>query len=356
MRTRQLAAPGPVDSTLAEPALQERGDGEPGACHGGCFLGVDVGSVAIGTALMDPNARLLASDYRFHQGDIARLLHETLAALDLPQVQQVAFTHRSGDFFAAGFGVNEQVALVEGVRHQEQRVGSMFSIGGETFGLILFDEKGRYRKYIANSSCAAGTGAFLDQQAERLGLADSAELSRLAEGFDGEPPKIATRCAVFAKTDLIHCQQQGYSLEAICAGLCRGLAHNIVDTLIKGVTLREPVVVVGGVSKNAKVMRYLAELIGRPVVIPPRSELTGAIGCALIARQRAAEPMGSGQFAVDTLLKAMAPASRPRSRPSATTIAAQARSPRPARRRGFSGCHPRSGPSSCPTTTRSRAA
>ena len=56
----------------------------------------------------------------------------------------------------------------------------MFSIGGETFGLILFDEKGRYRKYIANSSCAAGTGAFLDQQAERLGLADSAELSRLA--------------------------------------------------------------------------------------------------------------------------------------------------------------------------------
>ena len=107
---------------------------------------------------------------------------------------------------------------------------------------------------------------------------------------NGEPPKIATRCAVFAKTDLIHCQQQGYSLEAICAGLCKGLAHNIADTLIKGVTLRAPVVVVGGVSKNAKVMHYLSELIGHPVVVPESSELTGAIGCALIARHKVAQP------------------------------------------------------------------
>ncbi len=270
---------------------------------GGYTLGVDIGSVALSYVLIDPAVRIAASGYCFHQGDITRLLRETLAALDLSRVRQVAYTHRSADFFAAGLDVNEQVALIEGARWQQPDIGSLFSIGGETFGLILFDQQGRYRKYLANSSCAAGTGAFLDQQAERLGLAGSAELSRLAEAYSGEPPKIATRCAVFAKTDLIHCQQQGYSLEAICAGLCQGLAHNIADTLIKGVRLRGPVVAVGGVSRNVKVMHYLAELIGHPITIPPQAELTGAIGCALIAQRHDGELPRAAPYTVETLLR-----------------------------------------------------
>ena len=65
--------------------------------------------------------------------------------------------------------------------------------------------------------------------------------------------------AVFAKTDLIHCQQQGYSVNAICPGLCQGLAHTITDTLLGGITLSDPVFVVGGVSKNVKVLAYLSE-------------------------------------------------------------------------------------------------
>jgi len=73
-------------------------------------------------------------------------------------------------------------------------------------------------------SCAAGTGSFLDQQARRLKLKRDRELSRIAFNNKGVIPKIATRCAVFAKTDLVHAQQEGYSLEEICDGLCYGLA------------------------------------------------------------------------------------------------------------------------------------
>jgi len=181
--------------------------------------------------------------------------------------------------------VNEQVALIDGVKFLIGNVGSVFTIGGETFGLILFDQNGHYQKYISNSSCAAGTGAFLDQQAERLGFSGSAKLSRLADQFEGDPPKIATRCAVFAKTDLIHCQQQGYSIEAISAGLCKELVHNITDTLVKGIELLESVAVVGGVSKNKKVIQYVSEIIGRPITIPEHAELAGAIGCALMAQK-----------------------------------------------------------------------
>ena len=269
----------------------------------GQFLGIDIGSVSFSYVLIDGNGTILQSDYLFHHGNIYGLLRETLEGLDLSFVRQVAYNHKSGDFFTAGVSVNEQVSLIEGALFQQPDIGSMFVIGGETFGLILFDEQNRYRRYSANSSCAAGTGGFLDQQAERLGLSGSAELSRLADSFQGEPPKIATRCAVFAKTDLVHCQQQGYSLEAICAGLCQGLARTIADTLVKGVTLREPVLAVGGVSNNPKVMQYLAEVIGSPLIIPRFSAITGAIGCALMARSRAPDPAPSRQFSPESLLK-----------------------------------------------------
>ena len=266
------------------------------------FLGIDIGSVSLSYVLIDQNKTILQKGYLFHHGNICALLKETLEGLDLSFVQQVAFNHKAGDFFTAGVSVNEQVSLIEGALFQQADFGSLFVIGGETFGLILIDEKNRYRKYIANSSCAAGTGGFLDQQAERLGLSGSAELSLLADTFQGVPPKIATRCAVFAKTDLIHCQQQGYSLAAICAGLCQGLAHTIADTLVKGVALRGPLLAVGGVSNNPKVMQYLAELIGSPLVIPRFSASTGAIGCALMARSRAPDLARSQPFSPETLL------------------------------------------------------
>ena len=266
------------------------------------FLGIDIGSVSFSYALIDLNRTILHSGYLFHHGDIYGQLRGTLKNLDLSRVQQVAYNHKAADFFTAGVSVNEQVSQIEGALFEQTDIGSMFVIGGETFGLILFDEQNRYRRYIANSSCAAGTGGFLDQQAERLGLSGSAELSRLADTFQGEPPKIATRCAVFAKTDLIHCQQQGYSLEAICAGLSKGLAHTITDTLVKGVTLREPVLVVGGVSNNHKVMQYLSDTVGSSLVIPHHSAITGAIGCALMAQRRASDVLRSVPFSVGTLL------------------------------------------------------
>jgi predicted CoA-substrate-specific enzyme activase len=265
------------------------------------FLGIDIGSVSFSYVLTDQNKQILKSDYIFHQGNIFKLLREKLEDIDLSRTHQVAYNYKSSDFFASGVSINEQIALIEGALFQEKNIGSIFVIGGETFGLFLFDGENRYRKYISSSSCAAGTGAFLDQQADRLGLSGSEELSRLAESFNGEPPKIASRCAVFAKTDLIHCQQQGYSLEAICAGFCKGLAHNIADTLIKGVTLREPVMAVGGVSKNPKVIRYLSEMIGHPIVIPSFSTITGAIGCSLNARSRPPDP--ARRFSIETLLK-----------------------------------------------------
>ncbi|MFQ5603376.1 MAG: acyl-CoA dehydratase activase [bacterium] len=268
----------------------------------GLVLGIDIGSVSISYVVIDPKKQIVQSDYVFHRGNVLTALKELLAGIDLRHISQVAYNHKASDFFATGESVNEQVALIEGVCFQKKDVGSAFVIGGESFGLFLFNEKNQYQKYISNSSCAAGTGAFLDQQAERLGLANSSVLSQYAEAYAGEPPKIATRCAVFAKTDLVHCQQQGFSIEAICAGLCKGLAHNIADTLVKGVRLQIPVVVVGGVSKNRKVMHYLSEIIGCEIEIPDKAVLTGALGCALFALNHRDAQIQTTPFTTESLL------------------------------------------------------
>ncbi len=254
--------------------------------NGSLVLGIDVGSVSINLILMSTDSRILKRKYIIHKGNILHFLQEELSEIDLSRVKQICFNSSSQEFFRQGLPIHDQIALIEGARSLANPIGSLFTIGGASFGLIQFDKNGTYQKFISNTSCAAGTGAFLDQQAQRLGLKDSAELSQLAESFSGEPPKIATRCAVFAKTDLIHSQQQGYSVAAIAAGLCKGLAHNVADTLIKSANLPAPAVAVGGVSLNKKVVHYLSEITRTPIFVPEDAVFASAIGLARIAKQK----------------------------------------------------------------------
>ncbi|MBN1356506.1 hypothetical protein JXA40_09635 [bacterium] len=248
------------------------------------IAGIDIGSVSVGLILMDTEHAIIHRDYRFHSGNIRSALNAMLDDLPSASVDRVGIVSKGNrEVIREGVEVNEQVAIIEGVKTVIPRPGAIITIGGETFGLILFDEAGRYHKYISNSACAAGTGSFLDQQSARLNLSGSEELSRMARTYSGEPPKIATRCAVFAKTDLVHLQQQGYSLNAIAAGLCSGMAQNICDTLFHGINVLQPVAVTGGVSRNISVIEYLQSASGIPISRVPDGELMGAIGAAVVA-------------------------------------------------------------------------
>jgi predicted CoA-substrate-specific enzyme activase len=252
--------------------------------HENLIAGIDIGTTTIAVVLLDSNGSVIFRDYRFHNGNVYASLEAMIRKFPVQRLTTMGVIAEKGrEFFTTGVEVNEQVALIEGVKHFVPNPGAVITMGGETFGLILFDKEGQYKKYITNSACAAGTGSFLDQQAARLGLSGSAELSELAQSYQGIPPKIATRCAVFAKTDLVHMQQQGYGLPAIAAGLCHGVARNICNTLFPGIELRPPILAVGGVSRNKRVVQYLEEDVHMPLQTPPDSEYMGAIGAALTA-------------------------------------------------------------------------
>ncbi|MCF8095502.1 MAG: acyl-CoA dehydratase activase [Desulfobacteraceae bacterium] len=244
-------------------------------------VGIDVGSVSAGLALLTPEREVLHTDYRFHHGEIAGTLENMLASANVPGASPIAATHDTPLLVKADFRCDDRVAVIAAARQFHGKPGAVLHVGGEKFSLLLFDEDGRYSGLKTNTSCAAGTGSFLDQQAGRLNLSGIAELAEIAASTTGELPKIASRCAVFAKTDLIHAQQEGYSVAEICDGLCCGLAKNIADTVFKHEKIRLPVVFCGGVARNKAVISHLSQIIGAALVVDDMAPLYGAVGAAL---------------------------------------------------------------------------
>jgi activator of 2-hydroxyglutaryl-CoA dehydratase len=200
-------------------------------CNNVSILGIDIGSISLSLAQIGKDGMLLKTAYVFHHGKIREVLMNLLTAIDLSVLSGIACTSASPDIINGAVLFDSQLALMAGTRHFYKRVGSILQVGGEKFSLLEFDDNGNYRGTMTNSSCAAGTGSFLDQQARRLNLGGVEKLCEMASSNRGDIPKIASRCAVFAKTDLIHAQQEGYRIEEICDGLCFGLAENIVDAL-----------------------------------------------------------------------------------------------------------------------------
>lgn len=229
-------------------------------------LGIDIGSVSVSLVEVTPERETVNTGYAFHHGNITRTVRTLLKGFDLPGICGIAATTSTPPVLKMNRRYDNRIAIMKAAHVHHDALGGILFVGGEKFGLIRFDAAGNYLAFKSNTSCAAGTGSFLDQQAGRLGLSGIDELSRIAFENSGPIPEIASRCAVFAKTDLIHAQQEGYSLAQICDGLCLGLAKNIVDTLFDGDAVDGPILFAGGVSRNRAVVRHIQTLVNQDVV------------------------------------------------------------------------------------------
>lgn len=243
------------------------------------IIGIDVGSVALSVVSIDCDRRWIESAYAFHLGDVAGALKKLIAPWDLSRGAFVALTGATSALIRSHGRYDSLIALITGCKQRHEKIGAILHVGGERFGLIQFNDSNQYSSYQTNSTCAAGTGGFLDQQARRLNLAGAEELAAEALQNGSKIPKIATRCAVFAKTDLVHAQQEGFSPAQICDGLCHGVARHIVDTLFSGKSVREPIIFTGGVSRNLAVAGHINRMLGRELICEKVE--CGAFGAAL---------------------------------------------------------------------------
>ncbi|MDR1313823.1 MAG: acyl-CoA dehydratase activase [Deltaproteobacteria bacterium] len=302
--------------------MREFGNGPAGAL----FPGLDIGSVSVKLALADRDGRLLESLYLRHCG---RPFHALLAALETvlakypaASVHAPRITGSSAALAAEllkGAAVGEVTALTVAARETEPRAKALIDIGGEDTKVLWFSGGGAFAlsDFAMNALCAAGTGSFLDQQAHRLGfgIADFGALALKSE----VPPRVAGRCSVFAKSDMIHLQQSATPDYEIIYGLCLAMARSIKSGLAKGRGLEPPVLFTGGVAANPGLMRALKEILALEgdgqLVAPEAHFVFGALGAAALGRAElsSAEPRGLDLSALKAFLDS--PREPPRRQP-----------------------------------------
>ncbi|MUM78501.1 CoA activase [Pseudodesulfovibrio sp. F-1] len=260
-------------------------------------LGIDIGYSSVKAAVLDDSGTTVHTEYLLHKGDVAReLLGIVERILLLPQAGDIAVgavVGSGGPLLTDGgriHHVNEVAALIEGVLLLDGDCSSIIEIGGQTAKFVTgYSRRDRKALQVSmTSNCSSGTGSFLEEQVSRLGLN--------IEGYSAMAakhtfiPRIAGRCSVFAKTDIIHHQQEGVSTSDILAGLAHAVVKNYRSAVMRGQPRTPPLFFAGGVAKNSAIADALVSEIGLDkdsLHRDERSALAGAMGAArLAARQK----------------------------------------------------------------------
>ncbi|HHW42943.1 2-hydroxyglutaryl-CoA dehydratase [Desulfofundulus thermobenzoicus] len=260
--------------------------------HG--YLGIDVGSVSTNLVFLDEQGQVRENIYLRTRGQPIAALQEGLREMAgrLPArtgIRGVGATgsgrHLAGVIAGADVVKNEITSHSVAASTLVPGVQTVLEIGGQDSKIIIL-RHGVVADFAMNTVCAAGTGSFLDQQAARLNIPIQSFGEIALQSTT--PVRIAGRCAVFAESDMIHKQQMGHTLPDILAGLCQALVRNYLNNVGKGKEILPPVVFQGGVAANAGMKRAFEEALGMEVQVPPYHDVMGAVGAALLAREKMA--------------------------------------------------------------------
>ena len=286
------------------------------------FLGIDIGSISVKFALFVPpgdgparkdipgisgdteavdipgGGRAYILSYDRLLGDpnrkVPELMRHWLGKLGASDVQAVAVTGKAGKHLSERLSAhyeNDFRCLVKAVTAIHPEVRTIFEMGGENSKVIRLEpgrpgEAVRIKDYDTNGDCAAGTGSFIDQQANRMQLAVEEIGGMVVRAATSA--RIAGRCSVFAKTDMIHAQQKGFSPEEILKGLCDAVARNFKSSINKGKDPVPKVALAGGLFANQGVVRAVCDAFGfssADIVLSPAFAHLSAIGSAMAAAE-----------------------------------------------------------------------
>ena len=256
------------------------------------YLGIDIGSASISLILLNNNGSVLDKKYHLLKGvfDENRefIKNEVKKMLQAEESFKIAVSGSNLEKFNLPV-VNEISALVQGVQHIAPNANSIIEIGGESAKCVV-GVKSNNIQFAVNSNCSAGAGSFLAAQMQRLGLPLNEYSAMVAKAKN--VPWIAGRCSVFAKTDIIHSQQAGVSVEDILLGLCYAAVRNFKASVSGKLALQKPIFFTGGTLLNAGVITALKdvfELTEEDLFIPETALYATAIGTALSAKNSGKE-------------------------------------------------------------------
>ncbi len=249
-------------------------------------VGLDVGSTTVKIIVMNDKQETIYTNYTRHFSDTKNTICNVLEKLseDYPENDFTMALTGSGAMSAAKFlkipFIQEVISCKRAVEKYLPETDVVIELGGEDAKIIYFD---KFIEQRMNGTCAGGTGAFLDQMASLLNT-DTAGLNELAKDFKVIYP-IASRCGVFAKTDIQPLLNEGSRKEDIAASIFQAVVNQTISGLACGRPIRGKVAFLGGP------LNYLPELRKRfietlalkddEILIPDNAHLLVAQGAAL---------------------------------------------------------------------------
>ena len=278
----------------------------PENARGALHLGIDVGSTTVKLAVLNDENAIVYAKYQRHHTDVracARDLFEGAASL-LPEAQMTcAITGSGGLLLSQWLGlefVQEVIASKRAVETLIPQTDVAIELGGEDAKIIYFDSGIEQRM---NGTCAGGTGAFIDQMATLLHT-DAAGLNELAKRAENIYP-IASRCGVFAKTDVQPLLNEGARPEDVAASIFQAVVTQTISGLACGRPIRGHVAFLGGPLQYLSELRhrfYLTlDLDDEHIIVPENAHLFVASGAAMAHESSKLVRLGELVEAIDGL-------------------------------------------------------
>jgi predicted CoA-substrate-specific enzyme activase len=262
------------------------------------YLGVDIGSVSTNLAVIDTAGNVIKEIYTKTNARPIEVVGEGLKEIERELAKKVDIigvgTTGSGreliGMLIGSDTINDEItAHKTGALHISRRmletdVDTIFEIGGQDSKYISIED-GIVVDFTMNDACAAGTGSFLEEQSEELGVKIIGEFAELALSSD-HPVRLGERCTVFMGRDVNACLQRGAAKNDVIAGLAYSVVHNYLNRVVGDRKIGDKIFFQGGTAYNDSVAAAFAKVTGKKIIVPPHNGVMGAIGVALLAKRK----------------------------------------------------------------------
>ncbi|WP_258877656.1 acyl-CoA dehydratase activase [Candidatus Xianfuyuplasma coldseepsis] len=252
-------------------------------------VGIDIGSTTIKCVVIDEDANILYKDYMRHKSSITKSFTKLVQGIQTEfngAHMLVNITGSAGMLLATDIGIQftqEVISATTALQHESGDFDVCIELGGEDAKIIFFD--GNNIEQRMNGTCAGGTGAFIDQMATLLDV-NSSQINELAKDYDKIYP-IASRCGVFAKSDIQPLLNQGANHNDIAISIYQAIVNQTIAGLSQGRKIQGKVAFLGGPLTFASELRkrFIEFLDLTDVFVPQNGEVFVAYGAALSAEE-----------------------------------------------------------------------
>jgi predicted CoA-substrate-specific enzyme activase len=244
-------------------------------------LGINIGASSVKVILLAEN-NVLWSKVEPHEGNFLQTLEKILSSQNLPANIKALATGTEGRHLLNIDGVIEPLCIEEALCNINDEVDAVVSLGGEDIVVYTIDKNRKIITSFSGNKCASGTGEFFKQQLARMNM-NLNDINSISE--QSQAMKLSSRCSVFLKSDCTHRLNKGEANRGdIVVSLCDVMAAKVIDFIKKAKIINKKVLLVGGITQNQHIIRFIQERMPEnKFIIPEQATYFEAYGAALMA-------------------------------------------------------------------------